>query len=241
MDDVVGHVMFAGRDEDLLAGDFIDAVARRHGLGAQETEIGAAMRLGQVHGAGPCTFHHLRQPRRLLLVGAMREDRRDRALGEAGIHQERHVGRRHIFADGAVQRIGQALAAMLGRHGQPHPSALAILAKRLLETGGRGHRTVVVAGASFSVAGAVGRLDHFLGQPRAFGQDRLDHVGRGVGETGKVGVPLDAQNLVEDEKRVPDGSLVSRHRYPPARNAGSAFNAGPRIDLRLGYQILTFA
>ena len=61
VDDVLGEVVLAGRDEDLGAGDGIGAVAVRHGLGLEEAEIGAAMRLGEVHGAGPGALDHLRQ------------------------------------------------------------------------------------------------------------------------------------------------------------------------------------
>ena len=36
----------------LIAGDLVAAVRRGLGLGAHEAEIGAALRLGQAHGAG---------------------------------------------------------------------------------------------------------------------------------------------------------------------------------------------
>ena len=69
---------------------------------------------------------HLRQIGLLLLVGAVDEDRGDRALGQARIHGQRHVGRRHVFADGGVQRVGQALAAEFLRHRKADPAALAV-------------------------------------------------------------------------------------------------------------------
>ena len=53
MDDVLGQVVLAGGDENLGAGDFVGAVRLRDGAGADKTEIGAALRLGQVHRAGP--------------------------------------------------------------------------------------------------------------------------------------------------------------------------------------------
>src|SRR5471030_1105535 len=61
MNDVLGHVVLAGRDENLGTGNLVAAVGLLHRLGAQQTEIGAAMRLGQVHCACPDTFHHLWQ------------------------------------------------------------------------------------------------------------------------------------------------------------------------------------
>src|SRR5215217_3087296 len=43
-------------------------------------EIGAAMRLGQVHGPGPGTFDHLRQKGLFLLIRAMHVEGGDRPL-----------------------------------------------------------------------------------------------------------------------------------------------------------------
>src|SRR5690606_35088469 len=74
VDDVPGEVVVAGRDEDLLAGDAVAAVFLRLGAGAQQAEVGAAMRLGQVHGAGPAAIDELRQVGGLLLIGAVGVD-----------------------------------------------------------------------------------------------------------------------------------------------------------------------
>ena len=54
MDDVVGVVVLAVGDEDLLAVELEAAVGlRRRRARAHRGEIGARLRLGQVHGAGP--------------------------------------------------------------------------------------------------------------------------------------------------------------------------------------------
>ena len=53
VEDVVGEVLLAAGDEDFRAGDAVAAVAGRLGAGADEAEIGAALRLGQAHRAGP--------------------------------------------------------------------------------------------------------------------------------------------------------------------------------------------
>ena len=59
VDDVVGHVMLAARDEDLGAGYLVSAVVLWNGFGRDLRKIGAALRLGQAHGAGPFARHHL--------------------------------------------------------------------------------------------------------------------------------------------------------------------------------------
>ena len=53
MHDVVGHVVLAIGDEDLLPGDAIAAVGRTLGARAQRADVGAGLRLGELHGAGP--------------------------------------------------------------------------------------------------------------------------------------------------------------------------------------------
>ncbi len=53
VDDVVGEVVLAVGDEDLLPGDAIAAVARALGLGAQRADVGAGLRLGELHRAHP--------------------------------------------------------------------------------------------------------------------------------------------------------------------------------------------
>ena len=61
MHDVLGQVVLAGGDEDLGAGDPVAAVRRRLGAGADQAEIGAALRLGEAHRAGPAAVDELRQ------------------------------------------------------------------------------------------------------------------------------------------------------------------------------------
>src|SRR5882724_3492570 len=50
--------MLAGGDEDFRAGYRVAAVRLPHRFGADEAEIGAALRLGQVHRAGPFAGDH---------------------------------------------------------------------------------------------------------------------------------------------------------------------------------------
>ena len=61
MDDVVGEVVLAVGDEDLLPGDAIAAVGCALGLGAQRADVGAGLRLGQLHGAHPLAGDELGQ------------------------------------------------------------------------------------------------------------------------------------------------------------------------------------
>src|SRR3712207_8650454 len=56
----------------------VAAVAVRDRLGAQQAEVGAAMGLGQVHGAGPFARNHLRHIGLLQVRAGVLEQRLDR-------------------------------------------------------------------------------------------------------------------------------------------------------------------
>ena len=58
MDDVLGHVVLAVGDEDLLAEQAIGSVLGALGPGPDRVEVGAGLRLGQVHRPGPPAADH---------------------------------------------------------------------------------------------------------------------------------------------------------------------------------------
>ena len=61
MNDVVGEIVLAVGDEDFLALEAVGAVARALGARAQRADVGAGLRLGELHGAGPFAGHELGQ------------------------------------------------------------------------------------------------------------------------------------------------------------------------------------
>ena len=93
VDDVVGQVVLAVGDEDLLAGDAIAAVAGALGAGAQRADVGARLRLGQVHRAHPLAGDELRQIAALELLAAVRGERVDPRHGQQRPEPEGHGGR----------------------------------------------------------------------------------------------------------------------------------------------------
>jgi hypothetical protein len=214
VDDVLGEVVLARGDEDLGAADPVAAVGLRLGLGAQQAEVGAAMRLGQVHRPGPFAGDHVGQIFVLLLVRALDQDRGDGAGGEAVIHFERLVGGEQIFGDGGADRLRKALAAILLGRGEGRPAALDELVPGLLEARRRRDAAVLVADAAFLVADPVQGRQHLGSEAAALGQYRLDHVGGGVLEAGQVGVALDAEHVLQDEAGLADGGGVAGHELP---------------------------
>ena len=212
MDDVVAEVVLARGDEDLGPADGVAAVGIGLGLGLDQPEVGAAMRLGQVHRPGPGSRDHLGDVFRLLLVRALDQQRGDRRRGQAMVHFERLVGRQDIFADRGREHLRQALPAIfLGRR-QGRPAALAELPVGLLEPGRGGDAAVGVARAAFEVADAVQGREHFGREPPAFAEDGLDDVGRRVGEGREIVIFAKLDDVIEHEPGVADGGGVDGHR-----------------------------
>ena len=155
------------------------------------------------------------------------------ALGQAEIHGERHVGGGEIFADSGMQRVGQALAAIVRVEAKAHPAAFLVLLEGFPETLRRRHRTVLVTRAAFLVAGLVDREEDLFRQPCAFLQDGLDDVGRRVGKAGQVVVALVFQNVVEHEKRVGDRCAIGGHVFLRIRLQRAGMPARDRIAVSL--------
>ena len=207
----------------LVPDDLVAAVGLLDGLGAQQAEIGAALRLGQVHGAGPFAGHHLRHEHLLLFGLAVHHQRRGGAHGQAAIHRKRHVGRALEFVDRLAQRHRQALPAIFRRRRQAEPAAFGDLLVGFLEALRRGHAAVVMALAAFEIADAVERLQHFFGQFRRLAQDRLAHIGGGIAKAGKIVVAIDLKHVVEQEAgRLPRGLCRSAWCSPGRGSEGLA-------------------
>ena len=82
MDDIVGEIMLAIGDEDLLAVNPVGAVADRHGARLERIEIGTGLRLGEVHRPHPFAGYQLFEILCLELIGGMLVQRLDRTHGQ---------------------------------------------------------------------------------------------------------------------------------------------------------------
>ena len=128
MHDVVGHVVVAIGDEDLGALDAVAAIACAFGAGPQRADIGAGLRLGELHGAGPFAGHQFFQIDFLQRLAAMGIERLDRGERQQRAQPERDVRGAPDFGAYGVDRQRQALAAerFRTRHrrsSRPQPSA----------------------------------------------------------------------------------------------------------------------
>ncbi len=182
--DVLGHVVIAIRDVDLGAEQFIGAIALRLGAGAHGGQVGAGLRLGQVHGAGPPARYQRLEEARLLRVRAGGEQGLDGAVGQQRHQRERQVGAvQHLHA-GRGHELGQALPAEVLRMLHALPAGLGVRLERLAETLGRGDGAVFPV-ARVLVAHTVERRDHVAAEFRVLFQDRFHGVGRRIFTAGQ--------------------------------------------------------
>ena len=211
MDDVRGHVVLAGRDEDLGAGQRVAAIGLRLGLGADHAQIGAALRLGEVHRSRPFARDHLGQIHVLLLLRSLGDQRRDRAIGQPGIHAESLVGRGDELLQREAERMRHALPAEFLGCGDRAPAGFDELCIGLLEPGRRGDRAILVAGAAFLVADAVERREHLGAELAAFAEHGIADIGGRHLEAGQVRIAGEIEHLVEDEAGVAGRSGIAGH------------------------------
>ena len=194
MDDVVRHVVVAVGDEDLLAEQAIAPVAVALRPGPDRIEVGARLRLGEVHRPGPSAADHRGEIAVEQLARAGRLERVDRALGQERTEREGHRRAVPDLGAGDVDEVGQAHAAELDRRGDAVPARLRPPPVDVGEARRRRHHPILVARAG-KIAGAVERRDLLGGEAPGFGDDR------------RYGVPIEiaGQPLLDQARQVGDG------------------------------------
>ncbi len=215
MHDVVGEVLLAIGDEDLLAEDAVSAVAHRFGAGAQRVEVGAGLRLGQVHRAHPLAGNELRQIRLLQLAvgvlfqcldGTHRQRRPDGEGHGAGIP---HFQRRRM------QHHRQALAAEFRRTGERVPAPLRPGAIGVAPA--RRHGDIAVFQfRSDAVANGIERRDFLGGEAPGLFQDGIHQI---VGDLGMFGMGQhvgEPRHMLQREGDLRNGGTV--HVSLPGRH-----------------------
>ena len=236
MHDVVGEVVLTGGDEDLGAGDRIAVVTERFGAGLEQAEIGAALRLGQAHRAGPGAGDQ-RLEEDLLLPGlAVVMQRVDRAVRQQRKVAPGEVRRVDHFFQADADGMRHVHAAEFGRCAHAGPAAIGELVIRRLEAVGRRHRAggLVETHALF-VADAVERGEHGFAHARALVEHGIDRLAVGVveAERGEQGRHL--QDVVQGEADVVQRGGVGAHRVGSSVSAhGDARRAGSIGKVRCG-------
>ena len=185
MDDVVGEIVLAVGDEDFLSLEAVAAVARALGTGAQRADIGAGLRLGELHRAGPFAGHELFQIGLFECLGAVGVKRIDRRDGQERADREPHRGGVPHFLARHAERLRQRLAAPFGRRGEAVPAAAAPALIGFLPARRGGHRAVLERHAE-GVADAVKRGDHLAGETAGLGEHGIDVIHGEIAEQSFV-------------------------------------------------------
>ena len=211
--DVGGQVVFACADENLLPSDAVGAIGLGFGLGTQESQVGAAMRLGQAHGAGPLAAGELGQVQGFLLGRAVRMQGLVSAVRQTGVHGPGLVGRVEHFVETLVHHKWQALPAIFGVATQGGPTTGDVLLVRGFEAVWGFHRVgLAVELAALRVARDVDGENHLGGELAALFQHRVDGVGIGVGVLGQsLEFFADVEQLMQDKLHVTKGRVVDGH------------------------------
>ena len=176
MDDVFGQVVLAGGNENLGSGQAVSIVRLRNGLGAQQAEIRAAVRLRKTHGAGPLTRLQFGQIKILRGLVRMPVDRVIGPVRQTRIHAPGQIGRPGHFVHAHAQHVGETLAAVGGITIQGGPAPFTVGLVSLLETFRRGHHAVTDV-AAFLIATAIQREQFVLRELAGFFQDLVHELG----------------------------------------------------------------
>ncbi|MNK61114.1 hypothetical protein D3C87_802670 [compost metagenome] len=207
--------MFATGDEDLGAADFVRPVGLRLGLGANNPQVGAGVRLGQAHRAGPDASVHVRQVRGFQLFAGVSVDRQAGAGGQHRVQTERQAGGVDHFFDLRRHGFGHAHAAVLRIATDANPAAFSVRLISLWETCRRGDGTVLPV-AAFFVGSAAQRCDAFAGDfaglfENGFNGFGVDSLGQGRQFGPELG---DLEHFIEDEAHIAQRRFVVSHGKP---------------------------
>ena len=228
VDDVVGQIVLAVGDEDLLTPDPVGAVT--HGLGptGEGPHIRPGLRLGQVHGASPLAGEHAGEVEVLLLGRAMVLEGVDGALGQQGAQGEGHVGAGQHLLDDDGHRPREAPAPVAGVEGDGPEAGGHILLVGRLEPFRGGDRGVVIADRPGLVAHPVEGSHHLGHEPPHLGHDLGHEVGIDLGERRGGEQAWQVDDGAEHEADVVEGRRVGVHRcIVTLRIVGRSTNGGP--------------
>ena len=173
--DVVGHVVLAVGDEDLLAEDSPGAIGRRHSLGGERADIAPGLWFGEVHGAAPLAGHHSFQVDLALAFAAVVQHSVDGALRQEWTQREPHVGAGQDLLHCDRHQPRERSAAVLDRERNGAPTGINVFAVRIDESGwGANRECRRVVGRVLTVTDSVERSELGLDESAELGQQIAD-------------------------------------------------------------------
>jgi hypothetical protein len=216
--DVLGQVVIAARDEDLGAANLVLAAAHGLGLGERAADVATSVGLGQAHRAGVGPVVELRAVGADLLLGAEVLDDVSDALGQRRVHVERGVGAAHDLFGHRMQRERTGLAAKLFGDRQPSPADVVKRLPRRLEAVGSFDFAVDQLAAG-GITGGVERSELVFGPAVDLFEYLLDLLLAPVFVRGLAEDVLQLELLEQNETGVAKVGFVAvdrlRHRKSP--------------------------
>ena len=209
MDNVIGHVVFTGRDKDLLAGHFVGPVVLWFRFGPHQSQIGAAMWFGQVHGSCPFAGSHICQVSCFLRFRAMGKNGGCRTVGQPLIHGEGLVRRAEHLTNGGVDDVRHVLAAEFLGHVERGPAAFLHLIERGLKARWCAHNAVFQH-ATFGIAHDVQRVQDLGCDFAGFFENGVCEIRFEFIIAADTGL-CDLQNFMQDELCVFGGGCIAGH------------------------------
>ena len=179
MNDVLGQIVFAKRDVDLLTEKAIGPISLRLGSGTNHREVAACLWLGQVHRAGPSTADQVRHPALLQLGGPRRHECFDGPIRQQRAKRKRQVGRIQHFGTRGCHQLWQPHPTKNLRMLYALPTCGPEGLKRFNKSGGRCHHPIVAMGW-IEVTSPVQRGHDFLMEPRGLLEHRIHGVSAGI-------------------------------------------------------------
>ncbi len=169
--DVLGKIVVAPGDKNLLARDRIGAIVIPLRFGRQRAHVRARSGLGQVHGSAPFTRDQLGQIDRFDLFAGVVLHRFDLAKSHQGVQGERQAGPAHHVVHCGGDGCGKAHTTVFRIGRDTQPTAFCDLGEGLGETGRGAYNTVLqICGVQITIALQGGH--HLVGHLARFGEDR---------------------------------------------------------------------
>ncbi|MNV13707.1 hypothetical protein D3C71_1043570 [compost metagenome] len=201
MDDVFRQVVLTEGDEDLLPEQAEAAVILAHRARRDLGQIGARLRLGQVHGARPLARDQVGHVFLALRVRAHGQHRFDDPIGQHRAQGKRQAGGLDVLGRRGRNQLGQALPAPGLRMLQALPAARGVVLEALGIARCGGDLPIVPDGR-MRVAGHIQRRHRLLNKAAVLLQDGVNQVRRHVVKTGQFKDVVQAGQFFQREAEI---------------------------------------
>mmetsp|Transcript_102468 Transcript_102468/g.221175 ORF Transcript_102468/g.221175 Transcript_102468/m.221175 type:complete len:211 (+) Transcript_102468:387-1019(+) len=176
MNDVVGQIMLAARNEDLGSVDLVLTITNRLGLSCHLVQVRSTLGLGQTHCASPLAGHHAVKVFLLEFFRAVHIQSVASTFGEPGVHSPCPVGSGQNIGMKKSHRLGHSLATILLRVAKSLPSTFGVLIIGVLVSGRGNNGMRINILATYSVANFIQRSNHILRKLGGFSHNHIDDI-----------------------------------------------------------------